>query len=77
MSIVSAMNVFLDFGIGGVVIADVAASRGSGNTAKAKKLLKEYLTFEIITGLILFAAAFILSFLPMPRTEWKYQGWLK
>lgn len=62
MSISSALNVFLDFGIGNVVISDIAASRGANNTAKAKKLLKEYLIFEIITGVILFAAAFILSF---------------
>lgn len=62
MSIVGAMNVFLDFGIGNVVISDIAASRGGNNTAKAKKLLKEYLIFEIITGAILFVVAFILSF---------------
>lgn len=77
MSIVSAMNVFLDFGIGGVVIADVAASRGSGNTAKAKKLLKEYLTFEIITGLILFAAAFILSFFANAKYGVEISGLVK
>ena len=62
MSISSALNVFLDFGIGNVVISDIAANRGGNNTAKAKKLLKEYLIFEIITGVILFAVALILSF---------------
>lgn len=62
MSISNTLNVFLDFGIGNVVISDIAASRGADNTAKAKKLLKEYLVFEIITGIILFVAAFAISF---------------
>ena len=77
MSIVSAMNVFLDFGIGGVVVADIAASRGNGNTAKAKKLLREYLIFEIITGLILFAAAFILSFFANAKYGVEISGLVK
>ena len=77
MSIASAMNVFLDFGMGGVVISDIAASRGGGNTAKAKKLLKEYLIFQIITGVILFAVAFILSFFANAKYGVEISGLVK
>src|SRR3989344_797894 len=77
MSIASAMNVFLDFGIGNVVISDIAASRGGGNTAKAKKLLKEYLIFQIITGVILFAVAFILSFFANAKYGIEISGLVK
>ena len=77
MSIASAMNVFLDFGMGGVVISDIAASRGGGNTAKAKKLLKEYLIFQIVTGVILFAVVFILSFFANAKYGAEISGLVK
>ena len=77
MSIVGAMNVFLDFGIGNVVISDIAASRGGSNTAKAKKLLKDYLIFQIITGVILFAAAFTLSFFANAKYGVEISGLVK
>lgn len=77
LSISSALNVFLDFGIGGVVVADIAANRGIGNTAKAKKFLKEYLVFQIITGAILFIIAFTLSFFANAKYGMEISGLVK
>lgn len=63
LSIVNIFSIFLDFGIGSVVVSDTAKELGSGNLPKIKKLLTSYSKSQIITGVFLSAVVFGFSFL--------------
>lgn len=62
LSITNVLNIFLDFGIGNVIVADIAGNLGADKLSRAKRLLKDYLFLEIITGGVLFVVAYLLSF---------------
>lgn len=62
LSITNVLNIFLDFGIGNVIVADIAGNLGAEKLSRAKRLLKDYLFLEVIAGGVLFVVAYLLSF---------------
>lgn len=62
LSVTNVLNIFLDFGIGNVIVADIAGNLGADKLSRAKRLLKDYLFLEIVTGGVLFVVAYLLSF---------------
>lgn len=69
VSIINIFNLFLDLGIGNVVVSDIAGDYGENNLGKAKKLIKDYSSFQIIAGVFLSSIVFIFSFISQ-----KYYG---
>jgi len=53
---------FLSMGIGGVVLSDVSNAVGEKDYPKAKTLLKSYMKFELVMGIILLAVTVVISF---------------
>lgn len=62
LSITNVLNIFLDFGIGNVIVADIAGNLGADKLSRAKRLLKDYLFLEFVAGGVLFFVAYLLSF---------------
>lgn len=62
ISIATGLNIFLDFGIGNVIVADVASNIGENKIDKAKNLLKSYAKLEIFLGLFLSVVVLLVSF---------------
>lgn len=69
VSIINIFNLFLDLGIGNVVVSDIAGDYGENNLRKAKKLIKDYSVFQIIAGVFLSLIVFMFSFISQ-----KYYG---
>lgn len=63
VSIINIFNLFLDLGIGNVVVSDIAGDYGEKNLGKVKKLIKEYSDFQIIAGVLLSLIVFVFSFI--------------
>src|SRR3989344_5090430 len=62
VSIINIFNVFLDLGIGNVVVSDIAGDSGENNLKRIKKLIHDYFGFQITAGIILSLIVFVFSF---------------
>jgi len=58
LSAISIASSFLDFGIGGVITADLSRERKSKRFDRAKSLLYRYSQFEVIVGFLFFIIIF-------------------
>ncbi len=63
LSFYTILASFLESGIGGVVLSDSSAAVSENNFPKAKTLLRSYMKFELVFGVILFFATLGISFL--------------
>lgn len=61
VSIINIFSLFLDLGIGNVVVSDIAGDFGENNLKRIKKLLRDYFKTQIIAGVTLSLAVFALS----------------
>jgi O-antigen/teichoic acid export membrane protein len=62
LSAVNITSTFLDFGIGGVITADVAREIGRDRFDRSKSLLYRYAQLQVFTGLLLFFVVFFSNF---------------
>ncbi|MFQ5795735.1 MAG: lipopolysaccharide biosynthesis protein [Candidatus Bipolaricaulia bacterium] len=58
LSAIGIVTIFLDPGIGGVIITDATREIGENKQSRAKNLLVRYAQFEIFAGILIFVAVF-------------------